>query len=165
MASPVRHEPPSHQAPTVIVGVDGSKESKAALRWALNYAEAAGARVRAVIAWRWPMSLLVTLPILEVVDPADEARQRLELAVADVLSQGPSPVKVETRACYGDAVPVLLDQASRASLLVLGAVERGGHHGPSLGYVGEQCLRHAACPVVLVRPQHMLQQAPTVATG
>src|SRR6266700_7137403 len=38
----------------VVVGVDGSAESVAALRWAARYASASGARVRAMLAWHYP---------------------------------------------------------------------------------------------------------------
>ena len=38
----------------VVVGVDGSAESIAALRWAARYATATGARVRALLAWHYP---------------------------------------------------------------------------------------------------------------
>ena len=38
----------------VVVGVDGSAESVAALRWAARYATATGARVRALLAWHYP---------------------------------------------------------------------------------------------------------------
>jgi Universal stress protein family len=38
----------------VVVGVDGSAESVRALGWVAGYAGAAGARVRAVLAWRCP---------------------------------------------------------------------------------------------------------------
>jgi len=38
----------------VVVGVDGSEESVAALRWAAGYARAAGATVQALIAWHYP---------------------------------------------------------------------------------------------------------------
>ena len=38
----------------IVVGVDGSDSSRAALRWAMQHAREAGARVEAVIAWRHP---------------------------------------------------------------------------------------------------------------
>lgn len=38
----------------IVVGVDGSEPSKAALRWAVPIAEASSARIEAVIAWDYP---------------------------------------------------------------------------------------------------------------
>jgi nucleotide-binding universal stress UspA family protein len=138
-----------------VVGVDGSEESKVALRWAVDYAKTVGARVRAVIAWRWPMSIVVTLPATEMFDPMDEALKTLNAAVADALGDGAESagVRVDVAAAYGAPVPVLLDEATRASLLVVGSRGHGGFHGLLLGSTGEHCVRHAVCPVVVVRPQ------------
>ncbi len=142
--------------PTVVVGVDGSEQSKLALRWAVDYAKTTGARVRAVIAWRWPISIVVTLPVAEVLDPQEQALKTLNAVVAEVLGdgpRGPDDVEVKVQAHYGSAVPVLLDEASRAALLVVGSRGHGGFHGLLLGSTGEHCVRHASCPVVVVRPE------------
>jgi len=40
--------------PPVVVGVDGSEESVAALRWAVRYAAATGTPVKALLAWHYP---------------------------------------------------------------------------------------------------------------
>jgi len=39
---------------TIVVGVDGSEESKAALRWALDEGRLRSASVRAIYAWAFP---------------------------------------------------------------------------------------------------------------
>ena len=39
---------------TIVVGVDGSEPSRAALRWALEQAQLTGSVVRAVVAWEYP---------------------------------------------------------------------------------------------------------------
>lgn len=154
MSSTVERKGPQLNAPTVVVGVDGSPESKVALRWAVDYAKTVGARVRAVIAWRWPLSMVVTLPVAEVFDPKEEALKTLDAAVADALADtAAAGVTVDVAACYGPPVAALLEEASRASLLVVGSRGHGGFHGLHLGSTGEQCVRHATCPVVVVRPQ------------
>ncbi len=152
MASTVKKQGSPQEARPVVVGVDGSQESKDALRWAVDYASIVGARVRAVIAWRWPMSIVVALPVAEVVDPMEDALKTLNAAVAETLGEVPAD-GLDLAACYGAAVPVLLEEASRASLLVVGSRGRGGFHGLLLGSTGEHCVRHASCPVVVVRPQ------------
>jgi universal stress protein family protein len=45
---------PGHE-PRIVVGIDGSESSQAALRWALRQAKLGGGRVEAVIAWRYPV--------------------------------------------------------------------------------------------------------------
>lgn len=40
----------------IVVGVDGSEQSRRALRWALRYARQADAVVEAVMAWEPPFS-------------------------------------------------------------------------------------------------------------
>jgi len=143
--------------PLVVVGVDGSAGSKEALRWAMNYAKTTGAHVRAVIGWHWPISLVVALPVTELVDPLDEALETLNAAVADALGEA-SAADVEVKAYYGAAVPVLLEAAAHASLLVVGSRGHGGFHGLLLGSTGEHCVRHAPCPVVVVRPEDVQER-------
>ena len=151
MPSGVRHDSPQKPAPPpVVVGVDGSEESKDALRWAVDYAELAGARVRAVIAWRWPLAPAVALPFADVLDPEAEALNTLNTAIAEALGDRPS-ASVRAEACYGAAVPVLVEQSARASLLVVGSRGRGEFAGLLLGSTSEHCLRHAPCPVAVIR--------------
>jgi len=45
----------SRHATRIVVGVDGSDSSLAALRWAPRQAKLAGDSVEAVIAWRYPV--------------------------------------------------------------------------------------------------------------
>jgi Universal stress protein family len=65
----------------IVVGVDGSDESRAALRWALEEARLRHTDVRAVYAWEFPVSLVAPQPFLGepvVTEPlvdADEFRK------------------------------------------------------------------------------------------
>jgi nucleotide-binding universal stress UspA family protein len=43
-----------NDAPRIVVGVDGSPSSQAALRWAVRQAELTGGSVDAVLAWQIP---------------------------------------------------------------------------------------------------------------
>jgi hypothetical protein len=42
---------------TVMVGVDGSDTSVAALRWAFEQASLTGVSIEPVMAWHWPIGL------------------------------------------------------------------------------------------------------------
>jgi nucleotide-binding universal stress UspA family protein len=143
----------------VLVGVDDSAESHAALRWALRHARRSGSRVRAVSVFTPPLSTLdpggpgvpaATGPVLESVERV--AGTRLTDAVTKCLHDLPRGDQPEltTQIEAGDTADILLELSHDAELLVLG----NGHHGALArvisGSVALRCLRHAPCPLVLV---------------
>lgn len=62
-----------------------------------------------------------------------------------------SGVHVERHLVEGPPARMLLDAAEDAELLVLGASRHGSLGGVVLGAVGQKCLEHALCPLVIVR--------------
>ena len=138
----------------VVVGVDGSGESVAALRWAADYAKAAGATVQALIAWHYP-------------DVAGEApvghappsiRHESEQHIRDTLDQAvrqvypdPAAAGVQTRIAYGHPSQELVEASKEASLLVVGSRGHGAFTGMLLGSVSMHCVTSAFCPVTVVR--------------
>ena len=141
----------------VVVGVDGSAESVAALAWAARYAGATGARVRAILAWHYPGA--VGGPPMEVAPDSvhhqteEQEKQALSDAVSKVYG-GPTPDGVEATLGYGHAAQVLVEASKEADLLVVG---RRGHRafaGMLVGSVSLHCVVSAACPVVVVRVAH-----------
>ncbi|MFH8773673.1 universal stress protein [Streptomyces sp. NPDC017958] len=62
------------------------------------------------------------------------------------------PVRVTPRVREGDPARVLLDVAQGADLLVVGNRGHGGFTEVLPGSVGQHCVRHAPCPVVVARP-------------
>jgi nucleotide-binding universal stress UspA family protein len=138
----------------VVVGVDGSEESIAALSWAARYATAVGATLRAVAAWHFPAAA-GTAPVGFAPEPVraeaeEHVRDSIAAAIAKVL-QGPAAEKVETKIAYGHPAQVLLDESSDADLLVVGHRGRGAFTGMLVGSVSTHCVTHATCPVVVVR--------------
>jgi nucleotide-binding universal stress UspA family protein len=136
----------------IVVGVNGSAGSLAALRWAVREAGLRDAALHVVRAWEdtakrvAPYASHAFLP-----DSAEDrlsVEKRLTADVANVL--GPAPlVSVAVQMAEGLAARVLLDHAAGADLLVLGSAT---HRGPDgIGPVARACLRHAPCPVVVVR--------------
>jgi nucleotide-binding universal stress UspA family protein len=135
----------------IVVGVDGSDDSKVALRWAARQAELTGAPLLAVMSWHVPaMSYGAAIPALNGYDFVSGAEQVLADAVREVAEAHPS-VTVSTSVVEGYPAPALLGAASEAALLVVGSRGHGSFTGMLLGSVSEHCVTHALCPVVVVR--------------
>lgn len=136
----------------VVVGVDGSPSAALALAWAVRYAKAVGASIRAVMAWHFPTAVgAPTVAPASVRADVEQAKQaELDKAVAVTLGDSPA-VKVETKIVYGHPARVLIDESADADLLVVGSRGHGGFTGMMLGSVSTHCVTHAACPVAVVR--------------
>jgi nucleotide-binding universal stress UspA family protein len=138
----------------IVVGVDGSAPSRAALRWAVEQARLTGGTVEAVIAWQLPLMLMNhgSAPIYreEETDFADEARKRIDAVISEEVTLADSHL-VTTRVVHGHPAQVLLDAADRPDLLVVGSRGHGGFAGALLGSVSQHCVQHAHCPVLIVR--------------
>lgn len=138
----------------IVVGVDGSRSSKAALAWAVRQAELTDATVEAVIAWQYPIAFAGApyAPIGSVLetDFAATAGQVLGETISEVVDAS-GPVKVSATAREGNPAQTLLDVAKGADLLVVGSRGHGGFTEALLGSVSQHCVHHAPCPVVIVR--------------
>jgi nucleotide-binding universal stress UspA family protein len=137
----------------VVVGIDGSPESVAALRWAGRYAAATGTPLRLVRAWHFPTAAGLP-PEGKAPQPVtSEIKHRLrdELDSAIASADVPSSAQVETDISYGHPAQLLIEESKTASLLVLGHRGHGGFSEMLTGSVAIHCVNHAACPVVVVR--------------
>jgi len=136
----------------IVVGVDGSAPSKAALAWAVRQARLTGAPVEAIIAWEYPATYGYTMPAAPEINYDYEkiAAEVVESTIAGVCGQG-EPVKISSRVVEGNAAQALLDASAGAGLLVVGSRGHGGFVEALLGSVGQHCVHHATCPVVVIR--------------
>ena len=131
----------------IVVGVDGSPHSNAALRWSLDQALARGGEVTAVFAWQVPFVSI----------PGAFSRTELEQGYGEFLVDSvsavePAPkVPLETVLAESDPTEALVTAARRADLLVLGIRGRTPVAGLMLGSVSQSCAASATCPVVLVK--------------
>jgi nucleotide-binding universal stress UspA family protein len=137
----------------VVVGVDGSPESVAALAWAGRYAVATGATVRAIRAWHFPD--VIGFPPEEkapaqVTDQVKD-QQKQELTEAIAKARLDPSAQVEAEIVNGHPAEALIEESNRASLLVVGHRGHGGFHGMLTGSISIHCVNHANCPVVVVR--------------
>ncbi len=133
----------------IVVGVDGSKDSVDALRWAAGLADRRGGRVRAVVAWHYPY--LATIPGFSgPVPPAEMMAAGAASGIDEALSEIELPVEVPVEAVQGDAASVLVAESRNADLVVVARTGRSGIARLLLGSTAAQCARHAECPVAVV---------------
>lgn len=131
--------------PKIIVGVDGSDASIAALRTAGALAVPLGATVEAWTCWDVPAGFGLYLVVgIEGFEYA--AKQSLEQALVDAFGQE-RPSFVQPRLVRGKAGEELVEGSRTASLLVVG---RRGHGSFVLGSVSSACVSHAHCPVLVI---------------
>jgi nucleotide-binding universal stress UspA family protein len=144
------------ERPTIVVGVDGSSGSRAALRYALDDAGRRAAQVRVVTVFDepgyWAVAYGMSAPVAPsavTVGLEKAARQMVD----DVRAEHPrrTDVPVDVRALVGPPSRVLVEQARDADLLVLGHRGLGGLASATLGSVGVQCVLHAPGTVTIVR--------------
>lgn len=148
----------------IVVGVDGSPDGVAALRWAAEEARLRGAPLRLVHAYQAPrlaygdglaapgmyQPALAPGDIEQVAEAAGaEARGVIESTLAQVDAEG---LEVTQDAIEGPAASVLIEAGRGAALLVVGSRGRGGFAGLLLGSVSQQCAQHPPCPVVILPP-------------
>jgi nucleotide-binding universal stress UspA family protein len=143
------------RAAPVVVGVDGSEVSEAAIEFAFQAASRRGHGLVAVHAWAQPDPLVDEA--YAVLSEASTRQTEARLAVAESLAgwRDKYPdVEVSEVIADGHPVDALLEESKRthAALVVVGCRGRGGFTGLLLGSVSRGVLHHAVCPVAVVRP-------------
>lgn len=150
----------------VLVGVDGSMDS----RWALEFGfeEAARRDVPLIAVHVWSAPELTGLTAVDAgvtwaADP-EHAQDQLQEAAERILAEAIAgwqeqypQVAVKRWTVHSFAtVRVLLESAREAgaALVVVGSRGRGGFAGLVLGSVGQALIAHADAPVAIVHPQH-----------
>ena len=143
-------QPSSRQEARIVVGVDGSASSKAALGWAIRQAKLTGAVVDAVIAWHYPGSYGYPVAVGDDADYSELAAKVVTDTIVEV--SGPAgPVEIRPKVVEGNPAAVLLAASNGADLLVVGSRGHGGFVEALLGSVSQHCVHHATCPVVVLR--------------
>jgi nucleotide-binding universal stress UspA family protein len=131
----------------IVVGVDGSPHSAAALRWSMDHAGCLSGQVTALFAWQLPF---VSIP--GAFDRAELEEAYREFLIKTVSEVEPTPkIPLDTVLAEGDPTQSLVTAARGADMLVLGIRGRSPVAGLMLGSVSQACAASASCPVVLVK--------------
>jgi len=142
---------PDGAAGRIVVGVDGSAGSEAAVAFA--FAEAARRRVAVCAIHAFDAAAVQTVAYL----PEDELN-RLRLAAEDTLGSLLAPqadkypdLEISFELVHATPAPALIAASGGAELLVVGARGHGGFATLSLGSTSHTVLYDAGCPVAVVR--------------
>lgn len=149
---------PEHSSDRLVVAVDGSDPSDAAIRWAAK--EAAMRKVGLTLlhvvlpglpAWAMGYSM-APLPLeygevqrREGQDILDSARRVVEEALAPG-----QHVDVHSEMVAANPVPTLIDVTKDAQMIVVGCRGQGAWHRGLLGSVSTALAHHAHCPVAVI---------------
>ncbi|RFA07645.1 hypothetical protein B7R21_15855 [Subtercola boreus] len=131
----------------IVVGLDGSPSSLAALRKAVTLANGSHSAVQGVVAWQIPNGY----GGYNFTDwsPETDALQIMTRTVKDVF-EGTAPEWFTPTVRQGNAAAVLIELSKGAEMLVVGSRGHGGFAGLLLGSVSTACAGHAHCPVLVM---------------
>ena len=144
----------------IVVGVDGSKPSIAALRWAAEEAQLRGASLLAVHAWTFVPSAPIAEPGMIPVPSSDlsgqleaeraAAEADVQAAVSEAFPDG-APAQLELRLAEEGAGDALVEESDAADLVVVGSSGKSALASVMLGSVSRHVVAHARCPVVVLK--------------
>ena len=149
--------------PPIVVGIDGSTSSLAALRWALREGLQSDTPVHVVHCWQ-PQNLTE----YALVAPHSFARASvcmLDNEIAAALKEMEVKPEVQPISLHGRPATALLNVADGAAMLVLGSHARTDLQDIVFGHVIRNCEKHAACPVVVVNAEGFAVQQNTRMTA
>jgi nucleotide-binding universal stress UspA family protein len=149
----------------VLIGVDGSAQSDAAISWAAREASLRNEPVTLVHAVQpvvvsWPISGEQTT----VADWQDENARHVIKHAREMLSAAldeSRPPEVRTEVLYSHVVDALVDTSKNARMIVVGSHGRGALGRLLLGSVSSGVLRHAHCPVAVIHADDASAVDPT----
>lgn len=147
-ASEVRRSASPERTVRVIVGVDGSPSSLAALRQAIVVASAFRATVEAIGVWHVPSTSNAFYPAGQW-SPKEDARAMMGEA-AEAVFGDTKPPWFRWSVREGSAARVLIAASTDADLLIVGSRGHSGVVGLLLGSVSAACAEGAHCPVLIM---------------
>lgn len=149
----------------IVVGVDGSAESKVAVDWAARSAAMRRVPLKLVNVLNPPVVMAfpeVPMPEGYLQWQQEEGRKTLDAAVATAMAAS-EDVQVSTELVSGPSVPSLVEESKDASLIVVGCRGRGALARGLLGSVSTGIVHHAFCPVAVIHDEDPLMPHPSQA--
>jgi nucleotide-binding universal stress UspA family protein len=137
----------------LVVGVDGSQASKHALGFAMREAGLRRSTLHVVTVWKardTDTDTDTAAPVGGAEQRRERAQHLQDAAVASALSEVEARPVLMRSVVSGDAGEVLCEMAVDADYLVVGGGRVASTSTVALGAVGEFCLHHAGCALVVV---------------
>ena len=157
-------------AQPIVVGIDGSPVSKVAVDWAARTAALREVPLKLVHVLNPPVVMAfpeVPIPAGYLKWQSDEGRILLAAAVTtaeeSALLIGKGPIAVTTEMVAGPSVPTLVDESTRAQMVVVGCRGRNALARGLLGSVSIGLVHHAKCPVAIIHDEDPLMPHPSKA--
>ncbi len=144
----------THSQPAIVVGIDGSSPSMAALRWAAQAAEARRAPLRLIYAVGAPIDYGPGISVVAFDNQAMRADGEAMLRTAEKTAREavthPDELDIDTVVADPPPIPVLIDRSKDALTMVVGTHGYGAVGRALLGSVSSALVRHAHCPVAVI---------------
>ena len=159
-------------AQPIVVGIDGSSVSKVAVDWAARTAAMREIPLKLVHALNPPAVMAfpeVPMPSGYLQWQEEEGRALLAAAVttaeeaALLVGTGSKSLTLTTEMISGSSVPTLVDESTRAQMVVVGCRGRGALARGLLGSVSTGLVHHAHCPVAIIHDEDPLIPHPSKA--
>jgi nucleotide-binding universal stress UspA family protein len=157
-------------AQPIVVGIDGSPVSKVAVDWAARTAALREVPLKLVHVLNPPVVMAfpeVPIPAGYLQWQSEEGRTLLAAAVTtaeeSALLIGRGPIAVTTEMIAGPPVPTLVDESTRAQMVVAGCRGRNALARGLLGSVSIGLVHHAKCPVAIIHDEDPLMPHPSLA--
>ena len=143
----------------ILLATDGSKEAALAARTATDLADATESELHVVLVGLAVAYVGMGPPeIADIPAPRqdelnEEARRLLEAQIRQIEADGGNVAQAHLRIGKPDEQIVALAEEIGAGLIVMGSRGLGGIRRALMGSVSDSVVRHAHCPVLIVRPE------------
>jgi nucleotide-binding universal stress UspA family protein len=139
----------------ILVGVDGSASSKAAVAWAAHDAAMRAAPLTLVHVLAPPVAMTfpeTPMPPGYMEWQEEQGKRHIHDAfkIVEQSTRATGPPQVSAETVVGPTVPMLVDLSKEAVLLVVGSRGHGWLRRSLMGSVSSNLVRHAHCPVAVI---------------